>query len=263
MTMHFEVLGGAREGPTVLMSSGLGGSGEYWRPQTRALVEQGYRVIVYDQLGTGRSRPASLPEDYSIAHMAAEVVELLDVTHTDTCHFVGHALGGLVGLSLAAQNPSRVRSLTLVNAWARVAAHTVRCFEARLALLGAYGPRAYVQAQPIFLYPAAWCEENAAMVEKEVEHGIEHFPGEQAMRTRIAALRAFDARNELTSLRLPVLISCAMDDVLVPWTESQRLQKGLPHTQLASVERGGHAHNVTRADTFNRTLLSFLSAGVR
>lgn len=150
--LHYEVHGPSDAAATVLLSSGLGGSAGFWQPQLGALMAAGYRVIAYDQRGTGRS-PATLPEAYAIADMARDVIEILDATNTARCHFAGHALGGLVGLQLALDAPSRIASLALVNAWSKPNPHSARCFDARLALLGACGPRAYVEAQPIFSTP--------------------------------------------------------------------------------------------------------------
>ena len=257
MPLHFEVHGPAG-GDAVLLSSGLGGSAGFWQPQLGALVEAGHRVIAYDQRGTGRS-PADLQAGYAIADMARDVIEILDATSTPRCHLVGHALGGLVGLQLALDAPSRVASLALINAWARPNPHSVRCFDARLALLGACGPRAYVEAQPIFLYPAAWCAANAQRVADEVEHALAHFPGEANMRARIAALRAFDVDARLAQITVPVLVAAAEDDVLVPWTCSQRLADGLPNATLERMAHGGHAHSLTEAALFNRSLLAFLA----
>lgn len=258
MALYTEVHGPA-EAPSVVLSSGLGGSASYWSSLIPVLVAAGYRVIAYDQRGTGRSREA-LPEDYYIADMARDIRDVLDATHTAACHLVGHALGGLAGLQLALDFPERLRSLTLINAWAAPNPHSARCFEARLALLDHVGPRAYVEAQPIFLYPASWCAANAERVQAEVEHSAEHFPGAAAMKARIAALRRFDIRERLVDINVATLVSVAKDDVLVPWTCSQALADGLPNAQLHSVEHGAHAHNITAASAFNERLLAFLDA---
>ena len=257
-SLHYEVHGPSDAAATVLLSSGLGGSAGFWQPQLGALVEAGHRVVVYDQRGTGRS-PDVLPDDYAIAHMARDVIEILDAAGTARCHFVGHALGGLVGLQLALDAPDCVASLVLINAWSKPNPHSARCFDARLALLGALGARAYVEAQPIFLYPAAWCAENARRVADEVDHAFAHFPGEANMRARIAALRAFDIDARLGAITAPTLIAAAKDDVLVPWTCSQRLADGLHDVTLDFMPHGGHAHSVTEAAAFNRSLLDFLA----
>src|SRR6202171_860276 len=106
----FDVLDCAGPGAeTVLLSAGLGGTAGYWTPQLAALRER-YRVVTYDQAGTGRNR-RDLPADHSISAMADEVLAVLDATATPACHFVGHELGGLAGLDLAPRRIARLRSL--------------------------------------------------------------------------------------------------------------------------------------------------------
>ena len=112
--------------PTVLLSSGLGGTAGYWAPQLAALKAR-YRVITYDQAGTGRNKRA-LPDGHSIAAMGDEILAVLDATHSEKAHVVGHALGGLAGIDLAIRRPDRLHSLTVVNGWAAAHAHTRRCF---------------------------------------------------------------------------------------------------------------------------------------
>jgi aminoacrylate hydrolase len=258
MTALYHEVHGPDGRETVLLSSGLGGSAGFWQPQIGALVAAGHRVVAYDQRGTGRS-PGALPPDYSIAHMARDVVDVMDATGTARCHLMGHALGGLVGLQLALDAPARVASLLLVNAWSAPNPHSARCFEARLALLGALGARAYVEAQPIFLYPAAWAAAHAERVQAEVDHAFAHFPGEATMRARIGALRAFDVDAKLAGIAVPAWVSAAMDDVLVPWTCSRRLADALPDAQFEALPHGGHAHSVTEAAAFNDGALDFLA----
>lgn len=243
---------------TVLLSAGLGGAAGYWTPQLAALKER-YRVVAYDQAGTGRARTMQLPQDFSIADMADEVLGILDSTKTESCHFVGHALGALAGVELALRHPARVRSLTIVNGWATADAHTRRCFEIRVALLKAAGPEAYVRAQPIFLYPATWLAANAQRMVEEDKHALVGFQGTDNLLRRIEALLAFDATLRLAELKLPVLLVASRDDVLVPASQSEKLAKSLPNAKLHMEEWGGHGINVTAPKVFNEVLLNFLA----
>ena len=256
--MTFDVHESERPGAeTVLLSAGLGGAAGYWTPQLAALTAR-YRVIAYDQKGTGRARATQLPEGYAISDMADEVLEILNATSTKSCHFIGHALGGLAGVDLALRHPDRLRSLTIVNGWATADAHTRRCFEIRVALLKGAGPEAYVRAQPIFLYPATWLAANATRMETEDAHALSGFQGTNNLLRRIEALLRFDATPNLDALRLPVLLSASRDDVLVPSSQSETLAAHLPNATLDVAPYGGHGLNVTEPATFNELLLGFL-----
>ena len=255
--MTFDVHESERPGAeTVLLSAGLGGAAGYWTPQLAALAAR-YRVIAYDQAGTGRAK-RELPEDHSIEAMADEVLSILDATKTDACHLVGHALGGLVGLDLARRMPKRLKSLTVVNGWAKADDHTKRCFEARLLLLKHAGPEAYVRAQPIFLYPAMWLAKNAERAKVEDAHGLAGFQGADTLRRRIGALLHFDATPDLANMRLPVFVVGSRDDVLVPATKSEELAARIPGAELHMADWGGHGINVTVPESFNALLLDFL-----
>lgn len=100
--MHVEIHGlQADDAPTLVLASGLGGVAGFWQPQLAALTKN-YRVVLYDQRGTGRSAD-TLPADYSMAMMAAELVDALAQRGILRFGLIGHALGGLVGLCVADQ----------------------------------------------------------------------------------------------------------------------------------------------------------------
>ncbi|MBI6557143.1 pyrimidine utilization protein D [Pseudomonas veronii] len=257
--MHYELLGRTDAGaPTLVLSSGLGGSARFWTPQLPLLTER-FRVLVYDQLSTGRS-PASLPDGYRIADMAGELLALLDRLQIHACHFVGHALGGLVGLKLALQRPALLQSQVLINAWSSPNPHSARCFAVRKALLNDSGPAAYVQAQALFLYPADWIAEHSAQLAEDDAHALAHFPQPADLLRRIAALQAFDIEARLHEITTPTLLIANRDDMLVPWQRSQHLAERLSHGQLVLLEYGGHASSVSDPHVFNRVLLDYLTA---
>lgn len=242
----------------VLFCSGLGGAAAFWAPQLEAFGPR-FRVVTYDQRGTGEDQ-SRLPEGYSIADMADEAAAQLDSLGISSCHFVGHALGGAVGLEFARRHSGSLQRLVVVNGWAQMDSHTDRCFEARLALLKHCGVPAYIRAQSIFLYPAAWASANAERLAAEDANGVLHFQGVDNLSARIAALRAWDATEYLADIRVEVLALAAQDDILVPWTASESLVEHLSRGRMTLLADGGHACTVTRPDASNTALLEFLEA---
>ncbi len=182
----------------------------------------------------------------------------MDGLGLDRAHFVGHAAGGLIGLMLAWRSPERIDRLVVVNGWTRLDPHFARCFEARLALLRDSGPRAYLRAQPIFLYPAAWSSEHRNALDAELEEQLAHFQGSDNLEKRLAALQAFHLDDRLAEIRTPILALAARDDVLVPWTCTPAYADRIASATVRLMDWGGHACNVTDPDAFNDLVLDFL-----
>lgn len=241
--------------PPVILSAGLGGAGAYWAPNLPQL-SRSHRVIVYDHRGTGRSDRA-LPDSVSVDDLAADLIALMDGLGIERADVVGHALGGLAGMVAAYRD--RVGKLVLVNGWVRLDPHTARCFDARLHILRGAGVRAFLEAQPIFLYPAAWIARHRARIEAEIEAQLAHFQGQDSLRKRIAAARAFDMVEQIEGFPVPMLAIAAEDDILVPWTVTEDLMLTGTVTRVL-MPRGGHACNVTEPEQFNRHVLDFLGS---
>ena len=240
----------------MVLSSGLGGNAHYWAPQIAALARN-FRVIAYDQTGTGRSG-GTLKTDYAISDMAAEVAVLLDDRAVKKAHLIGHALGGLVGLQLAVDRPTLVDRLVVVNAWAKTHPHTLRCFAIRKSLLLNAGVAAYVQAQPLFLYPADWLSDRQDWLAEQDAAGLAHFPPTETVLRRINAIETFDLMAAVSAIASPTLIIATRDDVLVPCTCSVTLADLLPLGRLELLDQGGHACNITDPASFNVIVAAFL-----
>lgn len=243
-------------GPPLVLSPGLGGSGDYWRPNLDALGRD-YRVIVYDHRGTGRSEH-KLHEAATVSGWADDLLLLFDAIGVEKARLIGHAAGGVAGLAAALKAPGRIEKLVVVNGWSKPDPHFRRCFDTRLHLLRDSGVAAYVRAQPIFLYPAAWTSRHSAALEAEAEIQIAHFPPVKTVERRIAALRAFDLDAQLGDVAVPVMALAAADDMLVPAFCSERLAGAIPGARLATMAWGGHACNVTDPDGFAALVLDYL-----
>ena len=93
-------------GPAViLLHGGLGHSGN-WGYQVPALVSDGYRAVLIDSRGHGRSTRDERPFTYEL--MAADVVAVMDALALNQAGLVGWSDGACTALVLAAQAPTRV-----------------------------------------------------------------------------------------------------------------------------------------------------------
>jgi pimeloyl-ACP methyl ester carboxylesterase len=92
----------------VVLSHGFPELGFSWRHQVPALVDAGYRVLVPDQRGYGRSSRPEATDDYDIAHLTGDLVALLDDVGAERATFVGHDWGAIVVWALALLHPARV-----------------------------------------------------------------------------------------------------------------------------------------------------------
>jgi aminoacrylate hydrolase len=247
---------GPEDGEVLILSAGLGGSGDYWAPNLASLTDR-YRVLLYDHRGTGRSDRA-LP-DASVEAMGDDMLLLMDALGLSHATVIGHAAGGVAALALALKAPERLDALVAVNAWLRPDRHFLRCFELRLALLRDSGVEAYLRAQPLFLYPANWISENLDRLDEEAARQLAAFPGRDTVERRIAALAAFDISHRAADFRVPMFALAARDDMLVPSHCTNRGFFDVPGCDTGILGAGGHACNVTEPEQFALFVFDYLS----
>lgn len=115
--MHY-VDEGPRHGRPVVMVHGNPTWGYLYRHFIPPLVEAGFRAIVPDHLGFGRSDKPDDPELYRIPRHAARLEALLEALDLRDATVVAHDWGGPIGLAWAARHPERVRGLAILNTFA-------------------------------------------------------------------------------------------------------------------------------------------------
>lgn len=99
---------------TVLLLHGKNFSGDYWIQTVELLRAKGFRVVVPDQIGFGRS---SMPGRYqfSFAQLAANTKMLLMHLCIGKARVMGHSMGGMLGIQFALQYPEVTEQLLLLN----------------------------------------------------------------------------------------------------------------------------------------------------
>jgi len=116
-----------RKANTIILIHGFARSGDFWFNMIPYLARF-YRVICPDLRGLGKSLPLDDPaKAISIDAYIGDIEAVADHAGADTFHLVGEAIGGAITLIFAAEQPRRVRTLSVLapavwaNAWIRTA----------------------------------------------------------------------------------------------------------------------------------------------
>jgi pimeloyl-ACP methyl ester carboxylesterase len=102
-------------GTPVLLLHGFPDSGDLWRNQVPALVKGGFRTIVPDMRGRGRSSKPEAISEYRLPSMVRDVTAMLDSLGIRRAHVVGHDWSAAVAWLLAALAPDRVDRLVTIS----------------------------------------------------------------------------------------------------------------------------------------------------
>lgn len=215
-----------------------------------------FRVIRYDQRGTGRSAPAPAPEGMSMAGRAGELEGLLDALGIDRAHLFCHSTGCGIGLAFAASRPDRVAGLALANPWSHGDAHLTAMQRLRVAAARALDPYRYAWFNASLLFPPDYRRAHAEAFERLARNA----PPQDAegIEARLEAILAFDARPLAPGLSCPALIATAADDQLMPPWFGAELAALIPGAVHLALDGGGHMLPETRAEALASAVLDFL-----
>ena len=112
--IHHE-LHGPEDGPPVVLLHGFPDTGRMWRHQVTALADAGYRVVVPDQRGFGRSDKPTEVEAYNVLSLAGDVLAILDHHGIARTRLVGLDRGASVAWALAAFSGDRIERLAALS----------------------------------------------------------------------------------------------------------------------------------------------------
>ncbi len=104
----------AANGRAVVLFHGMNFFGEAWTSAIEVFRAQGYRVIVPDQIGFGRSsKPDDVP--YTLNDMARNTRSILDALGIRQVQVLGHSMGGMVATRFALLYPDITTHLVIAN----------------------------------------------------------------------------------------------------------------------------------------------------
>ncbi len=260
--IYYEEHGDPNTEPLLLIM-GFTSNTARWTPQIPALAER-YRVIVFDNRGTGRTTQPDGP--YTIPQMADDAAGLLDALGIGPAHIAGASMGGMIAQEFTLRHPQRVRTLTLMCTtpggpksfgYTEMIEHSA-ALEDMKDLSQMLTPE-LIQASIDVHFTPEFMKAPSAEFQAMIMSGIMHPSTLAGVKGQMAAILKHDTCARLPRITAPTLVTAGSDDTFVDARNSPLLAERIPNAELHMFEGLRHGFAVERPDLVNPMLLEFLS----
>jgi pimeloyl-ACP methyl ester carboxylesterase len=257
---------GQPNGRTVVLLHGMNFAGFYWAGPIELLRNAGFRVVVTDQIGFGRSSKPISPT-YTFNDMALNTKRVLDHLGIAKAAIVGHSMGGMLAARFAASYPDVTERVVLYSPIGVTDARRERPYrstdEVYKATLGYTYQQALGTMRRYFPTPQAWKPEYEKLARL---HYAWTLSGEWPRMAMIRAMLQQQVYNDpvvydWAHIKAKAMVIGGTIDGPDFSGAAKRIASTIPGGAEVVLEEGaGHVLHYERPDVFNRALLKFLQS---
>jgi len=236
--VHSVRVEGPPTGAPLVLSNALGTTSEVWRPQLDTLARR-LRVVRYE-----------LQPRRSVAEHADDVVAIAEALGLERFSLCGLSLGAMVGMWLAAEQPSRIDRLVLACTSARFGEPEE--WSERAALVRGEG-----MAEVALAALDKWFTPSFEDREPFLRMQLSVAPGDYAL--GLEAIGSFDFRDRLAEIGAATLVIAGADDTATTPADAAFIADRIPEARLVVLAGAAHLANVEQPEAFTRAVLEHLS----
>lgn len=260
--VHYNDFGSGAE--VVIMLHGSGPGATSWAnfsQNVAPLVEAGYRVILLDCPGWGKSDPIVVSESRS--HTNAHALKgVMDALKIEKAHLIGNSMGGHSATAFTLDNPERVGKLILMGGGTGgLSTFTPMPTEGIKRLQALYRQPTLENLRlmmDIFVY------DPSSLTDELLQQRLDNILENQAHLDNFVKSLELNPRQfpdfgaRLNTITAPTLIMWGRDDRFVPMDAALRLVAHIPNSEMHLFNRCGHWVQWEHKDRFNALVLDFL-----
>ena len=243
--LYYRSFGKPDKGTVLALSGGPFGTHDGILPMAD-LVQFGYRVVLYDYLGCGKSDRPKDAKYYTQSRAVDEVEGIRKALRLGRVHLFGASYGGALALDVALRYPKSLRSLVISSGFVSNAVHTsdwnphlpreIRSTITRYADKGDFKNPKYLAAREVFNRTQicrlrVWPYDFWYMAKLFSDDNIgDDFPDR---------LEGWDITDCLPEIRLPCLVTAGKYDH-ESLKSAQAIHRGVPGSKLIMFDKGSH-----------------------
>ena len=278
--IFFKSFGEPKKGNILCLHGGPGAGHDAHSHRMAKLSEDGYRVILYDQLGCGKSDQPQNQTLYTVERYAEEVEGIRVGLGLDKIHLYGHSWGGMLNVAYAVKYSANLKSLLVSSGtcstplcaaemW-RLRGELPKELQAtlnRYEAEGEYSNDEYLRAvdQVYKMHVCRldpWPPVFKSMVERKrlgspgyvyrlMWGPNEFFP--------VGTLRYWDVTSQLHQINAPTLITCGRYDEVTP-RNGEVLKQGIKNSKFVIFEKSSHLPMLEEPERYLEVYRGFLES---
>jgi pimeloyl-ACP methyl ester carboxylesterase len=219
-------------------------------------LSQQFKVIVFDNRGTGRSDVT--PGNYTTRLLADDAAALLDHLGIANAHVLGWSMGGMIAQELVLAYPEKVDRLVLSASSAKVTAKSAFIAWSNVEAINRGELQTSVNWQLSFCFSKALFANEALLFEVKESALNPAYPVRlDGLISQFAAVESHDRRKQLRRIKSPTLVLGAAEDSIIDVDQVKALALEIDNSQLRILP-GGHMHHIEYSELFARTVIQFL-----
>jgi proline iminopeptidase len=258
-----------------LLNGGPGLPCDYLRDPLLRMVDAGYRVVTYDQLGCGKSDRPTDPGLWTIARYVEEVETVRKALGLGRVHLLGHSWGGWLGIEYALTYMGSLKSFVLSNTCADMP-HLVSELNRLRAALGSETVAMMQRHEAAGSIDHPEYQAAITLLNYRHVHRLEQLP--QSMKSSLDGwnmgpygtmqgpneflytgnLKDWNRVPQLQRIAVPCLIMVGEHDELTPAC-AMRMHQALPNSEMAVLRNCSHLAMYEDPEAYFARLTSFLA----
>lgn len=273
--LYYKSVGKSTKGCVLGLHGGPGLTHDYILPLVD-LARFGYQVVLYDQLGCGKSEIPKNIGLFTVERAVEEVEGVRQGLGLGRIHLFGSSYGGLLAIAYALKYQKNMLSLITMGGLANVPFCVSEMQKMKASLppdvlktmeqceeAGDYDNAEYQKATQEFL-KRYFC--RLEEWPKDLQHSLEHVNQSIYMTmngptefTIIGGLRYWNVSDQLHKIRVPTLVTCGKYDEVSP-KEARNIHKGIRGSRLVVFQNSSHLGMWEERDRYIAVLRKFLDS---
>ncbi len=244
-------------GAPLLMISGLGSDISSWLPIIIPLSKK-FRLLVFDNRGVGRSSTDN--NGITIDDMVGDSVALIDHLGLKKVNILGHSMGGMIAMRLAASNVNRLEKLILAATSPIISKRNALLFEDLVNIgLKCDDKKLFFRNLFYWIFSPDFFN-DVLLVEQALSMAVNYryLQSFESLYNQVKAILGFDGSSDLKKIEADTLVLTASDDLLFPGSTMNSWSDKIRKSEEIIIKNAGHSLYMDKTELFINKVKQFL-----